>query len=323
MMCIFCYCACKRPFPPSFFSIPRKWKEEFIDFTSSSILLLPSSGKMGGASLIIQNIFNGGNISVMLTYWLFIMYGWTFSPYVDGSTWNVGCKNRCALDLLVLISDIQNIKQLQLIWWMCFSVPTSYGVQTEKFRRYVTENGPRYTSFFSLIFLLVDYQRKLWWVSIDMLKLNFFCVYKLSQNLRSFLRLVPTSYGVRAEKFRRYVTENGPRYTFFFSLIFLLVEYQRKLWWVSIDMLKLNFFCVYKLSQNLHSFLRLPDLISHSNCSSFTGNVTMQIAHTLSTWQSFTQSAVTISTVVRTLNMILLRFLLSKLLYTRTSVKIA
>jgi hypothetical protein len=56
------------PFPPSFFLIPRKWKEEFIDFTSSSILLLPSSGKMGGASLIIQNIFNGGNISVMLTY---------------------------------------------------------------------------------------------------------------------------------------------------------------------------------------------------------------------------------------------------------------
>ena len=84
MMCIFCYCACKLPFPPTFFSIPRKWKEEFIDFTSSSILLLPSSGKMGGASMITQNIFNGGNISVMLTYWLFIMYGWTFSPYVDG-----------------------------------------------------------------------------------------------------------------------------------------------------------------------------------------------------------------------------------------------
>jgi hypothetical protein len=55
------------PLSPSLFSIPRKWKEEFIDFTSSSISLLPSSGKMGGASLIIQNIFNGGNISVMLT----------------------------------------------------------------------------------------------------------------------------------------------------------------------------------------------------------------------------------------------------------------
>jgi hypothetical protein len=53
-----------------------------------------------------------------------------------------------ALNLLVWISDMQNIKLLQLIWWMRFSAPASYGVQNEKFRRVVTEIGPRRSFFF-------------------------------------------------------------------------------------------------------------------------------------------------------------------------------
>jgi hypothetical protein len=38
--------------PPFLSLIPRKRKEDAIDFTSSSVLLLASSGKMGGALLI-------------------------------------------------------------------------------------------------------------------------------------------------------------------------------------------------------------------------------------------------------------------------------
>jgi hypothetical protein len=42
--------------PSCLYVIPRNWKEDAIDFTSSPILLLASSGKMGGVSLINQNI---------------------------------------------------------------------------------------------------------------------------------------------------------------------------------------------------------------------------------------------------------------------------
>jgi hypothetical protein len=61
---VVCYCAWKHccPLGPHLFLsiIPRKWKEDAIDFTTRSILLFASSGKMGGASLIIENIFDGG-----------------------------------------------------------------------------------------------------------------------------------------------------------------------------------------------------------------------------------------------------------------------
>jgi hypothetical protein len=88
VICVVRSCAWKPCSPPQLFLslIPRKWKEDVIDFTSRSIFLLASSGKMGGASLIIQNIFDGGRHHSDVDF-----LSWTDENLV--SVWMNGCKN--------------------------------------------------------------------------------------------------------------------------------------------------------------------------------------------------------------------------------------